>query len=223
MPRLKNRAEIDKIITSYKANNGNVEATARECGVHFKTVNRYVAKMKPKLMAEETPMVVAEQVIDKVKKLPDVKQATFEKLSKKLGAENIVAVLQDPAKFEKATREVARLGFMTMLVEMLDPEKIGNASLSALGNTVPILADAASGKYKFMDNDDIKSINTDEVVLKLQMSLKRIKQFNAPLSKEVEKVLKGFEKAGTKGIKKVIDVQREGQKDDNTDTGEDRK
>lgn len=209
MPRVLKPDKIKQIAETYKTN-GNVSLTAKECGAHPKTVRNIVAKYRLEFMEELSPKTdtgIVERITESIQNVPDVRKKGFDELAKKLGGNNIIAILQDPKKFDATTREVARIAFMTILVEMLNAEKIKDASLNSLASVVPVLADAAGGKYSFMEIDSGGKINTEEIITKLQMSIKRIKGFNSPLSEEVKQAIDDFEKSSPKKVGKVLDAE----------------
>jgi len=222
------KAKVEAFKEAYRIS-GRLDISAKEAGIPQRTAIRLKKKLGLNSLDDlkaPAPEEIVEGVVKKIESMPSVKDKSFDILARKLGAKNIVAVLRDPKRFDETTREVARIAFMRVMVEMLDDEKLREASLASLSSVVPVLADAASGKYKFIDGGVGNAINSEEVLLKLQMSVRRIKQFNPALSEEVSKAVDSFTKLDKKQIKeakyKIEKEESTGENTDSGDTGEDR-
>ena len=201
------KSDIKRIIDVYNETNGNLRKTSRITGFNRITVKRYVDKIKPEPLADVKSgsiACIADELAERIKSMPNVKELNFQALAKKLGSNNIVAVLTDPKKFDETTREIARIAFMRVLVEMLDEEKLNSASINALSSVIPVLADAASGKYEFIDPKSMGNITTEDIIIKIQAGIRRIQQFNPTLSKKVKAEM---EKALGVEPTKIIDVK----------------
>lgn len=213
------------MLEAYEAHNGNVRATANELGWNERTVMKWAKRVNPDPLALlKVPVTqgIVDDLVRKVESMPNVKEKNFEALARKLGSKNIVAVLRDPKKFDETTREIARIAFMRVLVEMLDETKLADASLSSLSSVIPVLADAASGKYQFLDMTDTSKINVQELMIKIQMGVKKIQQFNAPYSKELKDELESIVALDPKSAGKVLEAEYKEVKNDNGNPGKDR-
>jgi len=218
MPKRITKQQIETFTQEYKVT-GNIRASCKSAGIDYSSARNLLNKthIQPFSALSEVPTeAIVKDLAKKIEAMPNVKELNFKALAKKLESNNIIAVLKDPKKFDDTTRELARIAFMRVLVEILDDRKLDDASLNSLASVIPVLADAAAGKYQFIDPKNMGNIKTEDIIIKIQAGIRRIRQFNPTLSNEVKEQLEAMGEFNPKEAGKVLDAEYKEEKSHDT-------
>lgn len=186
------------ILAAYKEN-PNVVAVANTCGCSRDSVYRVLAKNNIPTLSNDS---VADSIIRRMEKNPEMFSKNFEQLSAVLGSSNVVGVLRHPEKYRETVGEQARTALLLALSALITQDKLSLASPSAIAQVVPVLAEIASGKYNLGSNKP-DNLNPENIIESIQIQLKRIRTFDPKLAKDTEETVQGFINLPVSAVKEV--------------------